>query len=429
MQLIVADAKATYSERYGGMQVSEDRAVFVHRIAPKYLKTAIRGENDPSSETFMHEVRDDAHRHHYGWYRGLRERGYDAYLLDRPSYLVPYSLLNRNPDRYLRLLSLVHGTFSPLRPVDGLLYYLHLALLIITFRPTFVLFLLDELPEPLNRLCDALDVTTITDFGDVPSSKPLRVRAQARQYDIVTAGFELPALWPAISNSFYRIMPGPSRVSQFVTGPSRKANIDVCVIGGFGGIFEERARLIEGLLQRTANDDIEVNVYGYEYGVGLGSKLLKRVVDLTGDKRVTIPFEGYEYNKGIEDEYPRLAAALRGPVYGQAFYEAIDRSKVVVTIPNDPQIDIESIRPMGIFEPAAAETFQVTLDNADARATFEAGEEVAFFEDIDDLYEVIRYYLDHADERERLAANAHERFLEEYAAEVQISKLVDDLKL
>lgn len=407
--------------------MSDRRALVIHRLSPGSFAAAVRGDGVDDLEAFLEEYRRDAHRHHYGWYQGLSEDGVDARLLDRPSYVVPLWLLTVAPWLYARLLTIATWRFSPLRLLDAVLYRLHLLVLLLSFRPDYVLFLFDDLPRSSTRLCRHLGITTVTDFGDVPSSKPRSVKRRVLSYDVVTAGFELPRLWPAVADSFHRILPGPSRDSKFCTVDSDGPPIDVCVVGGYGGIFTERARILEALLERTRDDDLEIRVFGYENGRGTGSKLLGRVLELFGRDDITVPLEGYSYVPPLEEEYPRVAAALEGPVYGDDFYEVYDRAKIVLTIPNDPQIEIGSIRPMGIFEPAAAGTFQLALDSPDTRNTFDPGREIGLFEDADDLYDQIQYFLEHPAERQQIAGNSNERFLAEYTAESQIRKLISDI--
>jgi glycosyltransferase involved in cell wall biosynthesis len=328
---------------------------------------------------------------------------------------------------YVTLLEIVKHRLSPLRLLDAVLSYLHLFYLIVFFRPKYFLFLFDSLPRSLNSVCSRLDVTTVTDFGDVPSSKPKSVKRQVLMYDIITAGFELPALWPETEAKFHRILPGPSRDNKFTSARADDEPIDVCVIGGFGGIFQQRTRIVSDLLQCVEEEDVSVHVYGYENGRGIGSRILGGCIRFFDVDDFDIPFEGYSYTPPLREEYPLVAKALRKPVYGEDFYEAFSNSKIILTVPNDPQIAIGSIRPMGIFEPAAAETFQIALNNPDTRNIFEPGEELSVFNDGEELYEKIHYYLCNPDERDRIASNSHDRFLEEYTAETQIKLLIRKL--
>jgi hypothetical protein len=249
------------------------------------------------------------------------------------------------------------------------------------------------------------------------------------RYDYITAGFDLPALWPEVEGKFYRILPGPSRESPFLTESDVESDIDVSVIGGFGGIFEKRSSIVESLLTEIEGTDIDVRVHGYEYGVGLGSRILKTVLARVGVDDLDIPIEGYDYHPGIEERYPRLDSQLKRPLYGRDFYSMIKRSRLILTIPNNPQISIGSIRPMGIMEGAAAGTCQIALDNDDVRAHFEPGEDIVVFDDIDGLVESIQYYLEFDEERKEIADNSQRRFLEEYCAEEQIERMVSTLPL
>lgn len=407
--------------------MTDSRAVLLHRISPDSFSSVVRNRDISNVEEFITQYRKDAHRHHYGWCRGLDEVGFDVRLVDRPTYLLPWYLFHTSPDLYVKLLDLVTHQLSPLRLIDAMLSYLHILYLIVYFRPNYFFFLFDSLPRLLRRVCDRLDVTTVTDFGDVPSSKPRSTKRQVLTYDIITAGFELPALWPATEAKFHRILPGPSRENKFVTEHSEDEPIDVCIIGGFGGIFQHRTRIVSDLLDRLEGDDLTVRVYGYENGRGVGSRILDECRKLLNVEAFRIPLEGYSYTRPLNEEYPLVADALRDPVYGDDFYEAFAKSKIILTIPNDPQIEIGSIRPMGIFEPAAAETFQIALDNEDTRKTFEPGKEIGVFENNEELYQKIHYYLNNSNERDRIASNSHDRFLAEYTAETQIKSLISEI--
>lgn len=354
--------------------------------------------------------------------------GYDVRLVDRPTYVVPWRLFEASPKIYVELLDVAAHRFSPFRLVDALLSYLHLLYLIVFFRPTYLIFLFDSLPRSLNWLCGKVGVTTVTDFGDVPSSKPRSVKQQVLKYDVITAGFDLPALWPATKSKFHRILPGPPRENDFHCDDIEEEPIDVCIIGGFGGIFQRRTEIVSDLLERLEGEDVTIRLYGYENGRGVGSQILDNFRGFVGVKDFEVPLEGYSYTRPLEETYPRVAEALEGAVYGEEFYEAFAKSKIMLTIPNDPQIEIGSIRPMGIFEPAAAETFQIALDNVDTRNIFEPGREVGVFEDGEDLFKKIQYYLENSEERRQIASNSYEKFLAEYTAETQMKLLVREIR-
>ena len=407
--------------------VTEPRTVLLHRLSVSSLSSAVSREDVSNVDAFLDQHRKDAHRHLYGWCRGLDEMEFNVRLVDRPTYVLPWFLFRLSPGLYVKLLGIVAHRFSPFRVVDTVLSYFHLLYLIVFFRPKYLIFLIDALPRSLGWACSRLGVTTITDFGDVPSSKPERVKRQVLEYEIITAGFELPRLWPATKEKFHRIFSGPSRDNKFPTERSDGESVDVCVIGGFGGIFERRTSIVSDLLKRLEGEDLTVRVYGYQNGRGLGSRVLdvfRRYLDLDN---IEVSFNGYSYTRPLAEEYPRVADSLQGPVYGEDFYDAFAESKIILTIPNDPQIEIGSIRPMGIFEPAAAQTLQIALDNPDTRNTFEPDEEIATFEDGEDLYEQIRQYLRNPNERERISSNAYERFLTEYTAETQIQSLIGEI--
>ena len=80
-----------------------------------------------------------------------------------------------------------------------------------------------------------------------------------------------------------------------------------------------------------------------------------------------------------------------------------------------------------LFEYAACRAFQLT--NYDKRVTeyFKEGEEILFYRDKYDLADKIRYYLDHDDERERIAGAAYSRALKEHTWEQRFHGIFSEM--
>ncbi|MDQ3605182.1 MAG: glycosyltransferase [Gemmatimonadota bacterium] len=77
------------------------------------------------------------------------------------------------------------------------------------------------------------------------------------------------------------------------------------------------------------------------------------------------------------------------------------------------------------FEIAGCGGFQLTYYGEDLERHFRIGDEVAIYLDLDDLIEKARYYLEHEEERERIAAAGHERALREHTATRRLGDLLD----
>jgi spore maturation protein CgeB len=157
--------------------------------------------------------------------------------------------------------------------------------------------------------------------------------------------------------------------------------------------------IVNQLLQRLKEHGVEMRVYGYEVGEGLGEDFLE------------------------------LKQALRGRLFGDRFYEMIKRSKIMLNIPNDDHIRIGATRPQGLMEAAASRTFQIAYNAEDTRAIFDPSTEIVLFDSVDDLVDKIKYYLEHEEERDRIAQNAYEKFLRAYTGEKQIQMMIECLGL
>ncbi|MBI1748827.1 MAG: glycosyltransferase [Acidobacteria bacterium] len=77
-----------------------------------------------------------------------------------------------------------------------------------------------------------------------------------------------------------------------------------------------------------------------------------------------------------------------------------------------------------LFELAACGAFQLVDDRPPLREFFEPGEEVACFEDLSSLRQQIRFYLNHPEERARLAINAQRRARSEHTYEARMKQML-----
>lgn len=76
------------------------------------------------------------------------------------------------------------------------------------------------------------------------------------------------------------------------------------------------------------------------------------------------------------------------------------------------------------FEIASAGGFQLVDHRSELSQLFEIGKEVVCYKDIDDLREKVIYYLEHSEERERIAANGQKRVLEKHNYENRMKEMI-----
>jgi len=121
----------------------------------------------------------------------------------------------------------------------------------------------------------------------------------------------------------------------------------------------------------------------------------------------------------------------RAPVIGDYFARAIEHSRINLAIHYGPigKDGWEDLTSTRTFEIPAAGGFMMHVDNAEVRALYEAGREVALFSGKAELIDRVGYYLEHEEERRAIAQAGHERCVPAYslnARALEISELLAD---
>ncbi len=130
--------------------------------------------------------------------------------------------------------------------------------------------------------------------------------------------------------------------------------------------------------------------------------------------------------RGTELEPHVLGHALMGDYFARA----IEESRINVAmhhgpVPPDGWQDLTSTR---TFEIPASGGFMLHIDNAEVRSLFVPGEEIDVFADTASLCERIGHYLDHEDERRRIAAAGHARCAPAYSLDARARELAAHLR-
>ena len=81
--------------------------------------------------------------------------------------------------------------------------------------------------------------------------------------------------------------------------------------------------------------------------------------------------------------------------------------------------------PLRIFDIMGAGGFVLTNYQPDLLHFFTPGEDFVYYESPDDLISKIDHYLEHEDERRRIAANGHERITEHHTYDHRIREILD----
>jgi glycosyltransferase involved in cell wall biosynthesis len=146
---------------------------------------------------------------------------------------------------------------------------------------------------------------------------------------------------------------------------------------------------------------------------------------LTQSSNLNIAIWGHE-SWGARGEL--LARAYRGfPVFGLEYAKAIQLSKINLGLLYEGNTDCTEpdVITARSFEIPAAGGFMLHERTQVAEEYFEDGKECIFFDDLDDMIDKIRYYLDHDQERQAIALAGRKRCLESgYSTDVRSEVII-----
>jgi spore maturation protein CgeB len=177
-----------------------------------------------------------------------------------------------------------------------------------------------------------------------------------------------------------------------------------------------------------------------------------RVLDIVGtpDKNVPVSFVGgisrhhgkaiplFEYladNTPIEffgygaKTLPRTSPIRRrhnGEVWGPDMYRALARSKM--TINRHINVAENNANNMRLYEATGVGTMLITDSKDNLSDIFEPGKEVVVYSNPEEAVELIRYYIDHPEEANAIAAAGQARTLKEHTYRHRMEELVPILK-
>jgi len=110
------------------------------------------------------------------------------------------------------------------------------------------------------------------------------------------------------------------------------------------------------------------------------------------------------------------------PVYGLKKMKIYKASKISINIQNPiSQINGISCR---IFEVLCCGGFPITENKKDLEKFFKVGEEIVAYNNITDLKQKIEYYLNHSDERKKIAERGRKRVISEHTYKKRMEGLL-----
>jgi spore maturation protein CgeB len=163
-----------------------------------------------------------------------------------------------------------------------------------------------------------------------------------------------------------------------------KQDISVSFIGGLSRIHEDRVSCLEALARKTP-----IKIWGYAppfTRIGRIGKLLR------GN---TLP------------------ARYQGEVWGIEMYRIIKRSKITF---NMHIAEAENLAGnMRMYEATGLGSLLISDFKSNTDEIFIGGREAVYYHSVDEAIEKIRYYLNHEDERMRIAGAGQKRTLNDYS--------------
>jgi len=139
------------------------------------------------------------------------------------------------------------------------------------------------------------------------------------------------------------------------------------------------------------------------YRPGVWSSESDKWIDAVANKEYDLCFIGHVNNQKREDALDHMFKAIPNFFYGVRRFERcatmFSRSKVVFNTAHADDIN------MRVFEVLGSRNFLLTEDIPTIHELFEDGKHLVTYKNLDDAVDKARYYIEHDDERERIALN------------------------
>lgn len=370
------------------------RAILAHDIKYKLLEYLIdHGVDIKNDENLLRHLRyiKDCH---YGRKKGIEQLGYKVFFIDRPSYLIPERLRKLLPRVYVKLLKFVKQA-PVIRQFDELLHNLHLYFTVRRHNPRFMFFASQRIYKWILIQCDKYGCDTI-EYNGTPPTQTNWDKTINRDAKYITSCFDVTKLLDVdISDKFYGCHLGAdNEIYGTPNFDSEHRPIAVSAIGTYNDrAFITRSRILNKFLEEDLTSHLRIVIHGY----------------------ASFP---------ENTEFVSLRQKITEPVYGLDYINILKSSKMGIVIPSDDHIAVGNGMPQRIFQNAAAGCMQLVYNCDAAKGIFKANEEIVLFDDVDDLLDKVKYYLEHDNERVQIAKNAHSHFLQEYTTQKQIQQLI-----
>jgi spore maturation protein CgeB len=82
-----------------------------------------------------------------------------------------------------------------------------------------------------------------------------------------------------------------------------------------------------------------------------------------------------------------------------------------------------------VFEVSACGTFILTEQNSGFKELYKIGEELVCYSNLDEMINLVHYYLEHPDEREEIAQRAQKRTYQDHTFEKRFSHILSQIEV
>jgi spore maturation protein CgeB len=276
---------------------------------------------------------------------------------------------------------------------------------VIEFKPDLIVYITgwskDDIPVQLIKGFEEIGIKVLTIAWDTyPGATPLEFR-QNSLYNSTSLFCEACSFISYARFRFWKEQLNPNKGVLYLSGNnilknqfknlSLKKDIDVAIIGS---LYKARIELIAFLDKNLSSIGIKIAHFGGYFDESTGLPDEKRTHTL----------------KRLSDE---------------DYVNVINRSKIVLC-PSGAEGQW-AVRGK-IFEIMSCSTFCLAEDNFDIQQTIPR-EKLATYRNYDDCLKQIVYFLDHEDERERLAVSSHEWCIQTYDSVKFWQKFFDNIRI
>lgn len=140
-------------------------------------------------------------------------------------------------------------------------------------------------------------------------------------------------------------------------------------------------------------------------------------------KKYDVCFVGHINSENRIDALDRLFRVFPNFWYGQrTFEEAAEKfgeSKIVFNISITDDLNMRT------FEGMATGSLLLTSRNAEVESVFEDGRHLVLYDNLDDMIDKARYYVEHEEERERIACAGYEEVMAKHTFEHRVKQVLE----